>query len=187
MGSGADLLVAETAPIGELLDVEILLPGVTVFQYETVNASPGAANRQSAIPDAVADVMLYDRDVYTVDDLEVILRRFETEWGFTDESCAKIAPFLAEARTRLAEAGGDTVKVNWRTTFAISFQAPDGNGVSAGMSVRLPPTSFSTYTVLSWDPNLPSPDTTVTVGGTETDVDESTPPNRSCLDDATQP
>lgn len=182
LGSSAEKMRSVAAPRGGVLDVEILLPGVTVTGlYDMVTAASSIVYDDTPLAGAVADLTLYDRDVESVEDLLPILRRFEAQWGFTDDACAKVVPFVAEAHERMDAAGGDPLAVDWGTTFATSFAAPELNGVSAGLVVRLPPTTFSTYTVISWDPNAEFEGERVTIGSAAAEPLDSAPDAPRCV------
>ena len=100
-----------------------------------------------------------------MEDLRPILQRFERDWGFTAEDCAKVGTFLADAEERMAEAGGDPMQVDWGLTQAVSFAGEPRNGVEPGIVVRVPPAEFSTFTVLKWDPEAGFDGERATVGG----------------------
>jgi hypothetical protein len=152
LGSSSAQMATVEAPSGELLDVEIELPGLTYRgAYDVATAIPERAE-VSGPPLPVAEVVLYDPDVESIDGLRPILQRFERDWGFTAEDCAKVGTFLADAEERMAAAGGDPMQVDWGLTQAVSFAGEPRNGVEPGIVVRVPPTTFSTYTVLTWDP-----------------------------------
>jgi hypothetical protein len=152
LGSDSDQMVNVRSPRGELLDVEIELPGLTYRgAHDMVTAVPEQVEL-SGPPQPVAEVILYDVDVESVEGLRPILQRFERDWGFTAADCAEVRAFLDEAETRMAEAGGDPMAVDWGLTQAVSFAGEPRNGVEPGIVVRLPPAEFSTFSFVKWDP-----------------------------------
>ena len=177
LGSDSDEVINARAPRGELLDVEIELPGLTYRgAYDMVTAAPTRVELSDpALP--VADLTLYDVDVDSVDGLRPILQRFERDWGFTAEDCEEVGAFLADAESRMAAAGGDPMQVDWGLTQAVSFAGEPRNGVEPGIVVRVPPTAFSTYTLLKWDPDAGFDGERATVGTADAPAptDEATP------------
>jgi hypothetical protein len=172
LGSSSAQLVNVEAPRGELLDVEIELPGLTYRgAYDMVTATPVRVE-VSGPPLPVADLTLYDDDVESVEDLRPILQRFERDWGFTTADCEEVRAFLDDAETRMAAAGGDPMQVDWGLTEAVSFAGEPRNGVEPGIVVRVPPTTFSTFTLLKWDPDAGFDGKRATVGA---DSDTPTP------------
>jgi hypothetical protein len=167
LGSRSDQMVNVRSRRGELLDVEIELPGLTFRgAYDMVTAAPDQVEL-SGPRQPVAEIISYDVDVESVEDLRPILQRFERDWGFTDADCAEVAAFLDDAESRMAAAGGDPMEVDWGLTQAVSFAGEPRNGVEPGIVVRLPPAEFSTFTVLRWDPDAGFDGERAVVGGDE--------------------
>ena len=165
LGSSSAQLVTVEAPSGELLDVQIELPGLTYRgAYDMATAIPERVET-SGPPLPVAEVVLYDVDVESVEDLRPILQRFERDWGFTAEDCEEVSAFLDEAESRMEDAGGDPMQVDWGLTQAVSFAGEPRNGVEPGIVVRVPPAEFSTFTVLKWDPEAGFDGERAVVGG----------------------
>jgi len=178
LGADSDQKATVVAPDDELLDVEVLLPGVTVRgRWDMVTGLPLTVEL-SGPAQPVADLTLYDVDVTSVDDLRPILERFERDWGFAEADCVEVERFVREAEAELAEVDGDAMRVDWGLTPVVGFSGRPRGGVQPGLVVRLPAPTFSTFTRLTWDPAVEVDGDTEVVGSLD---GSGTPADDSCI------